>query len=362
MAAIPKGSHPNPHGYALVELLIATLIASVLMGVLLRLAATVQLSIRTQSDVVDVQQRLRVATDMIHRDLMMAGAGPSQGPWRGGLVNAFAPIVPARTGERGADPELSQYDDRISIVYVPDTPAQTAIVTAMGGAGAPLAIDASAPGCPAGDCGFASGDRALVFDPADPDRAYDLFTVSDATAGLLSHAASLSKPYGVGSPVVKVVQHVYHFDRPGHRLMLYDGDASDLPLVDHVVDLRFTYYADPAAGSVPPPAGSVPGCAYAPGSPRVSLLQDLGGVALKALTPVQLSDGPACGVSPYRFDADLLRVRRVGVTLRLEAAGAEFRGAGPGFVSRGTSADGYRYIPDQQVTFEVAPRNMNGIR
>jgi type II secretory pathway pseudopilin PulG len=349
-------------GFGLVETLMATLISAVLLGVLLQFAITAQSAVGVQADAVDLQQRLRVAASMLQNDLTMAGAGPSQGGWRGGLGRVFAPIVPARIGSRHPDAELSHHADRISIIYVPDTSSQTTIRTAMGTAGAPLAIDAAAPGCPGGGtCGFSRGDRVLVFDPVDVDRAYDLFTVSDAAAGLLLPASALSKPYGVGGRVLRVVQRVYHLDRPGSRLMVYDGDSSDMPLVDHVVDLRFTYYAEPPPASVPPPAEGQSDCTYAGGSPPASLLQDLGGQALKALTPGQLTDGPSCGVAPNRYDADLLRVRRVRVTLRLEAEAADLRGSGALFMRPGTSVGGLRYLPDQQVTFDVAPRNMGGV-
>ena len=75
---------------------------------------------------------------------------------------------------------------------------------------------------------------------------------------------------------------------------------------------------------------------------------------------LRLTDGPVCGQAPHRFDGDLLRVRRIGVTIRLETESAELRGSGPAFLTPGTSSGGTRYVPDIQVTFEVAPRNMAG--
>jgi hypothetical protein len=90
----------------------------------------------------------------------------------------------------------------------------------------------------------------------------------------------------------------------------------------------------------------------------VPVLPDLGGTALVPLTAAQLTDGPVCGLAPRRFDVDLMRVRRIGVSLRIETEGLEFRGSGPFFANPGTSRDADRYIPDLQVTFEVAPRNM----
>jgi hypothetical protein len=71
-----------------------------------------------------------------------------------------------------------------------------------------------------------------------------------------------------------------------------------------------------------------------------------------------LTDGPACGRPPFRFDADLLRIRRIRVSIRLETEGAEFRGRGSAFANPGTSLDAQRYIPDVQLTFDVAPRNL----
>jgi len=173
-----------------------------------------------------------------------------------------------------------------------------------------------------------------------------------------THVSGTIAGKNTGSRVVGVVQRVYYLDRPGKRLMLYDGDRSDLPLVDHVVDLRFTYYVDPAADAVRPPPADGSSCAYAPGTPPVPLLDDLGGLAPTLVPPSRLTDGPVCGLSPHRFDADLLRVRRIGVTVRLETESAALRGSGPAFQTRGTSAGGAKYVPDLQVTFDVAPRNM----
>ena len=346
-------------GYVLVELLISTAIVGALVGVLVQFAVAAQGAVTVQADVADLQQRLRVATEALRHDLLNAGAGPSNGARRAPLIDVFAPILPARTGSSGADPELSYHADRISIAYVPDTRSQTVLLAGMAGPGAPLAIDANAPGCPAnGSCGFTRGDRALVFS----EGAHDVFTVADTSAAgaTLSPAATLSYAYPAGSRVVAIVQRVYYLDRPGKRLMLYDGDRSDLPLVDHVVDLRFTYYVDPAADAVRPPQAEESNCAYGPGTPPIPLLDELAGTAPALVSQSRLTDGPVCGQAPHRFDADLLRVRRIGVTIRLETESAALRGSGPAFSTPGTSAGGSKYVPDVQVTFEVAPRNIAG--
>jgi hypothetical protein len=332
-------------------MLVSTAIVCAVLGVVLQFAIAAQSAARTQGEQAELQQRLRVAVEAIRRDLIAAGAGPSNGPVRGRLIDAFAPVLPARVGLSGADAELSYGNNRISLTYVADTRSQTRLVNGMSDVASPLRIDGGASGCPPGNvCGFSPGDRAVIYEQSGGDGGHDVFTVSavDPAQGWLSAAAPLSRPYPAGSRVAAVVQRVYYHDRPGKRLMVYDGDRSDVPVVDHVVDLRFTYYGDPSPSSVPPPPGGPASCAYAPGTPPVPLLADLGGAPLTLLTAPTLTDGPACGQSPNRFDADLLRVRRIGVTIRLEAESAEFR----------TPADANRLVPDLQVTFDVAPRNM----
>jgi hypothetical protein len=75
-----------------------------------------------------------------------------------------------------------------------------------------------------------------------------------------------------------------------------------------------------------------------------------------------LTDGPWCpdGLAPNRFDADLFRVRKIRVTVRVQSALASLRGpAGTLFLKGGTARTGYRYVPDLEVQFDVTPRNLN---
>lgn len=91
----------------------------------------------------------------------------------------------------------------------------------------------------------------------------------------------------------------YYLRRSDCTLMQYDGDRTDLPVVDHVVELAFEHVGSP-------------------------------------------------------------RTRLVRVTLRVEAAAASLRGpAGPLFTRAGTSTTAERYVPDREVQFDVAPRNLD---
>jgi type II secretory pathway pseudopilin PulG len=344
----------------LIEMLIGAAISGVLLGVLFQFAVSVQTTVAVQGNVADVQQRLRVAVESVRQDLLRAGAGPSRGTASGPLARMLPPIVPARLGLLGADPALSFHPDRITLLYVPETGAQTALATAMVDPAAPMPIDGNAPGCaPVRACDFAVGDHALIVEPAGPGSGYETFSVAavDPAWSTVTPAVPLSRLYPAGSRVVLIVQRTYHFDRIGKRLMVYDGMRSDVPLVDHVVDVRFEYFGDPRSEAVPPPPAGLSNCAYV-GAPPVALLTNLGGTTPKPLRDAQLTDGPVCGAAPNQYDADLLRIRRIMVTVRLEAESAEFRGSGSTFLSPGFSRSGTKYVPDLQTTIEVAPRNM----
>jgi hypothetical protein len=280
----------------LAELLIASALAvSVLAGVFTAIRPA-QVSFATQQEAVDLQQRLRIAVETITRDLRMAAA-----------------VRPYRAGTTGDDvpSDVLFRRDAITINF-----------------------------------------PALI--PGDARRLYFLRT-----------------------------------DAQGSRLMQSDGAASTFPFLDDVVALRFEYFGDAeppraiaAAGPVPvddsvrvtygpiPPAlmADPPGDGWGPGenctftvvagahSPRLSALA---GPGLVVLDETFVSNGPWCPDPghPERFDADLLRVRRVRVHLRLQAIAA-FRGpAGVLFTRPGTATDAGRFVPDRSIRFDVGLRN-----
>jgi len=129
-----------------------------------------------------------------------------------------------------------------------------------------------------------------------------------------------------------VIADTYYL-RPGSvpgtsQLMHYDGAVTDAPVVDHVVGLAFEYFGADGA----------------------------------ALDPAVLQDGPWSpgDVATGAFDTDLLTIRRVRVTLRVQAARAALRGpAGVLFTYGGTAISMERYLPDREIRVDVAPRNLD---
>jgi hypothetical protein len=349
-------------GFSLVELLVASAIVLSTLGVLFHLAGTGRRLAHSQPDAADMQQRLRVAADMIQRDLLMAGAGLVHGAAAGPLVNYLPPVLPYRLGASASDPEMSFFSDRVTILQVPHGEAAAPLVMNMPFAGADVPIANGVPGCPgAGLCGFEQGTRALIVDTAGAGLGFDLFSVS-RVAGALGHGSPdppFSRPYpAAGTRVVPVRHRVYYFDAATRRVMSYDGHQTDVPLAENIVSLRFQYLVDPAPDAAPRPLAGAGNCVYAPGSPPIPLLADLGGPTLQPAGASLLTDGPACGLSPNRFDGDLFRIRRVRVTIRAQVADRALRGAGADFLVPGVSSSAESYAADLEVTFDVTPRNL----
>jgi hypothetical protein len=111
----------------------------------------------------------------------------------------------------------------------------------------------------------------------------------------------------------------YYLKPTTSQLMQYDGERSDLPMVDHVVRVAFDYFA---------PAST-------PGMPLVRL------------DPAILMDGPWSEDATHRrFDTDLVRVSEVRIDMRLEATAPSLR----------------RLVADEQIVVHVALRNSSFAR
>jgi len=246
--------------------------------------------------------------------------------------------------------------------------------------------------CPPGVnlCGFTTDMQVLVYDATGN---HDVLTITslidDAAQMAISRPADAAAAYAAGARVIEAVSHTYYLKTDTSQLMRYDGAANiDVALVDHVVGLRFDSYGEPQPPTMlqPLPEVAGPGTTYGPkpssiavapyaagencvfmndGSPtpapRLATL-GAGATTLVRLTAAQLTDGPWCpdATSANRWDADLLRVRKIAVTLRVETAAAALRGpAGVLFSHGGTSSTASMWVPDQELTFQISPRNLN---
>jgi len=351
-------------GYSLVELLVSAAIMLVVTGAIFQLVNPSQGISQTQPEVADMQQRMRVATDTLYKDLVMTGAGPYQGATTGSLLQFFSPILPYRAGQVNNDSVAGVYyrSDAITLVYVPNTSAMTTIADPMPNVSAEIKVNAQA-NCPAGDdlCGFHEGMSVLIFDITGAWESFEITNVQTSALHMQHRGVQFQKAYDAGSVIVEAQFHTYWLDTATDRLMHYDGIVTDLPVADNVVGLNFQYYGDPNPPTMPKPVIGVANCLFdAAGNSLLPTLPATSG-SLVEITEAMLTDGPWCGVGgSSQVDADMFRVRKVRVSIRTQAASDSLRGSNTSlFVRPGTAQGGERFVPDYASSFEVSPRNLN---
>jgi type II secretory pathway pseudopilin PulG len=348
------------NGFTLPETLVATLLMVAVTGTALSIVAPAATMAQALPEAADMQQRARVALDAIQRDLLEAGAGLDAGSAAGSLVNFLPPIVPRRIGFVGGDAPGTARADAISLLSAA-TFAQTVTRGPLAST-APVLTVASRPGCPMADplCGLREGSDALVF---DEEAHFDVFRVA-AVAGdiaeLRHHDPGPSFPYPAGARVVSVTSRTYYFDPSLRQLRLADGYLGDAPVIDNVVGFTVAYSGDPNPPRAPRPSVGTANCLFdAAGAPLggLAVLGSDGG-SLAQLPLAMFADGPWCGEHGSRFDADLLRIRRVRLTLRVQAGPDRFRGAGSWFAVPGSSRRADQTLPDFVLSVDVTPRNL----
>jgi hypothetical protein len=384
-------------GVTLSELLVALTIALLVAAGVVKLADDARVFFLVQPEVMDVTQRARVGVDLLITELTNAGAGaslgagasPGTGPGTGAttgaetgvgpLVRWMPPIVPSRyqgSGSGASDPAGLVFSDRVTIVTAVEAAPLVSVRGAMIDPAAPVPIAREA-GCPVGDdvCGFRDGQRIAVFDRA---AVFDLATVRTpaplpgaplGSALLLHDPSMLAKAFREedDARVVQVRVVTYYHDAARNQLRRATGPRADAPVLDDVVGLSFRYFGDRAPPSSPRPSAGAANCLFdADGIPALgSLSPDDGDQA--ELTEALLTDGPWCGgAGPSggggggtAFDADLYRVRRIRVTLRVQANAAWARGRDPNLFQRPGTGTAFRLlVPDYVMTFDVSPRNL----
>lgn len=380
---------------SLAELLVASGVLLSVTAVAGSAAMRAQFAFRAQPEVADMQQRVRVAGGVVGRDLLTAGAGPAATSLPGPLVRRFPPVAPYRRGQiDDARAGVFYRPDALSVVYVPDTRAE-ADIRHTTDLGREVLVDL-APNCGVEAhervCGFTVGMRVVLFDARG---SFDVGTVVNVAGDRVRvEHGGLAASYDGGAVLAEVVAPTY-LVRPdaatgAMQLVRYDGVRTDRPVVDNVVGLQIEYFGDPAppralppalAADPPPPAttyGPAPpamgvddaqnlwaageNCVFADGEPPASRLLRLSASPSPiALDPALFTDGPWCpdGAHDGRYDADLLRIRRVRIRVRVQVALAAMRGpAGALFARGGHATSSEFFAPDQAVTLDVTPRNL----
>jgi hypothetical protein len=381
-------------GFSLLEIVIATGLMLIVTASVFSMMHPAQGAFSTELEAADLQQRVRVAADALAKDLMMAGAGEYSGLRSASLGYFFPPVLPFRRGAANDDPVGTFAGDRITVIYVPTTAAQTTLSADLDPASLTLQVKAQSD-CPQSVklCGFTKDMLVLVYDDTGSYDVFSITSVIDPAQMTISRPPGAAATYGAGARVVEAVSHTFYLKTDAttgvSHLMRSDGAANaDAPVVDHVVGLTFDYYGEPQPPTMLQPLSEVTGSGttygpkpspsavapFAPGencvfindgsptpAPRLARL-GTGATTLVPLTAAQLTDGPWCPnrTNANRWDADLLRIRKIAVTLRLETAAAALRGpASVLFVRGGTARTAGTWVPDQELTFQISPRNLN---
>ena len=353
-------------GFSLLELLVSTAIMMVVTGAIFSMVNPSHGTAKSQPEMSDLQQRMRIGSDTLFKELMMSGAGPYFGDRTGSLLQFFAPLVPRRMGLINPDAKTVFKSDTITLSYIPNSYSQTTIERSMPPQSAELKVTYP-PNCqvPKDLCGFEEGMTVIIFDNSGHFDTFTITQVQDSAGHLQHRGQDLNYTYDAGSTITQVVSNTYYRNATTNQLMRYDGGNNEVPIVDNVVGLQFEYFGDPESPTKPDPgvAGGA-NCLYDAMHnlvPLPTMTADEGSLA--KLTATQLTDGPWCGSGDTEFDADLLRVRKLRVTLRMQASDASLRGTNTLlFQNPGRARQSMAMVPDYLVRFDITPRNLNLIR
>ncbi|MFN2446835.1 MAG: hypothetical protein ABR606_14790 [Vicinamibacterales bacterium] len=375
-------------GFTLVELLIATLLTLTILAIALAIVDPARSSFERDAAGAEVAQRLRTGLQALGDDLRGAGAGAAIAE-QGRLADSL-PVVEPMIHLDPTAPADGRFR-AVRIITVPAEAAQARLREALVSGDDPLRLKGP-PACPGSRpaCGFEVGHDAILFDRTAIHDVVEVATVTvDAGGGSITTTSPLSGRYAVGAAIAQIEETMYGLapdGEGGQRLVKVSGAGATMPLLDHVVDFTVDVYGDarPPLPSVQPlaspsygPRPPVPGqdderdewgagenctIAVSEGGARAGRLPTLGGVGtLVKLTPDMLVDGPWCPGSPAgpNFDADLFRIRRVDLRLRVEVASAALRGpAGRLFRRPGAGSRSASWVPDGELRLTVVPRNL----
>ena len=177
-------------GVTLLELTVAAGLMASVTAVVLQLLLGGRTAFVVQPESADVHQCLRVAVDLVSRDLRVAGTGLVRGNSPVPLWSVMPAVRPARRGLRASDDEMAAFDDRISIVYTLPGAIQAPLPRDMASRVDVVWIDTARAGCrPGSACGFRRGMRVLLFDIGGVGDGYEVFTLTGTRREAMLHGS-----------------------------------------------------------------------------------------------------------------------------------------------------------------------------
>ena len=137
-------------GFSLVELLVAMSITLAVTASVFAVLDPVNGAFQTQPETSDVEQRARVVSDVLERELLAAGAGAPFLGSAGQLARVAPAILPYRVGLRSPDAPGSFDGGRITILRLEPGAAQSTLAAPLAAASGFTQI-ALGGACPPGD-------------------------------------------------------------------------------------------------------------------------------------------------------------------------------------------------------------------
>jgi hypothetical protein len=374
----------SARGFTLVELLIASTLTVLVLASALTMAAAARRALDVEPAALDTVRRMREGVAALSGVLAGAGAGPGIGDPSLALGSSV-PLVRPLTSLTGAAGPV------FTALWVLRGTAGGAgrVAQPQPGPGGSLTLDRAGSGCARTPvvCGFDVEDVAVIFDSRGHSDVFEIAAVSEGL-GRIPPRQPLAYTYTTGASVMAA-----RADRFG---LMPQADGSQAltritfagarePMVDGVVELVFQTWGRAAAPDVRD-AVSGPGLAQYGLHPLPPLDADPDGVfpdgvhcmtartgaapvsrlashppgadGLTQFAPEDFSDGPWCAFdgAPGAYDADLFRLQRVDIRLRVEVQSAEFRGPAGRLFTRGGTAtrNTPRWVLDRAVVASVA--------
>jgi hypothetical protein len=226
----------NKRGLTLLELLISSVMALIIIGAGLGLYLNQHKTWIIEGQITDMQQNGRVSIEELSNKIMMAGYG---------LPSGVNPIIAKNTNP-----------DTITVLYMYENGCQVTITVAMPQPSSELRCDGYDVSC------FSQDTWAYIYDPSTLTGEFFYMTqVQVASSHIQHNTMDLSKCYPAGSKLLMVNYYKYYVDNttdPNHpKLMRIGPDMSPQVFAEDIYDLQFSYglangvYVDvPATGKI----------------------------------------------------------------------------------------------------------------
>ncbi len=339
-------------GFSLVELLIAATVSALLAAALVGALAPARAAFDAAPASVELQQRSRVGFEFLASALRSAGVselGHRELSIAGNFVPAVIPAVASGSGVAFSE---------VEVFGLVASGARGVLDQDQATPGAPLRLSPGRGCLRTPDvCGFTVGMVAVI---GDGQGRFDVFEIASTNSAAMSLTPlrPLSAAYGRDTQLFEAAAFRFWLAQQpdGTKSLVRASSTSGAqPIVDGITDLSVSLWGEAAApqmtwdgtggrssyGPGPPgpafrdaqgawPDGESCTAIRDPLGPRSRLI-DLG--APGTLVPLERSDvgdGPWCaGGALGSYDADLIRLRRVDISLTLESLAPAMRPSSP---------------------------------